>query len=143
MVGAAVGMALVSLAGCVQAPASPTKTPAFTRVDLVVGTGAEAVVGSVVEVNYTGWLYDPTRPDFKGGVFDTSIGRATFTFTLGVGSVIQGWDEGLVGMKVGGTRRLIVPPAYAYGGVRTSSIPAEAALLFDVVLVSIAEEEDQ
>jgi len=141
MAGAVVGMALVAAAGCVQAPASPTKTPAFTKIDLEVGTGAEAVVGSVVEVTYTGWLYDPTRPDFKGGVFDTSLGRGTFTFTLGVGSVIQGWDEGLVGMKVGGTRRLIIPPAYGYGGVRTSSIPAEATILFDVVLVSIVETE--
>ena len=122
------------------APASPGKTADVTELkkeDLVVGTGAEAVAGKTVTVNYTGWLYDPTKPDFKGGVFDTSLGREPFTFTLGAGSVIVGWDQGLVGMKVGGTRRLILPPPYAYGGIRSGSIPAEASLVFDVQLVSI------
>jgi FKBP-type peptidyl-prolyl cis-trans isomerase FkpA len=136
LAGAMVALA-VAAGGCIQAPASPTRTPAFTKIDLEVGTGAEAVVGSVMTVQYTGWLYDPTKSDFKGGVFDTSLGREPFTFTLGAGSVITGWDQGLVGMKVGGTRRLILPPSYAYGGIRSGSIPAEASLVFDIQLVSI------
>jgi FKBP-type peptidyl-prolyl cis-trans isomerase FkpA len=137
MVAAAVIAMALAAGGCIQAPASPTKTPAFTKIDLEVGTGDEAIAGSVVTVNYTGWIYDPTKTDFKGGVFDTSIGKAPFTFTLGTGTVISGWDQGLPGMKVGGTRRLILPPAYGYGGARSGSIPAEASLVFDVTLVSI------
>ena len=138
MAGVVLGL-ILGAAGCIQAPASPTKTPPYTKIDLKVGAGDEAVLGSVITVNYTGWLYDPAKPENKGGMFDTSLGRATFTFTLGVGTVIQGWDEGIVGMKVGGTRRLILPPAYAYGGVRSTAIPAEASLLFDITLESIAQ----
>lgn len=138
MTGAVVGMVL-AVAGCISAPTTPTVTPGFTRVDLVVGTGAEAVVGSVMTVNYTGWLYDPSKSDFKGAQFDSSIGAAPFTFTLGTGSVIQGWDQGLVGMKEGGVRRLVIPPSLGYGGTRVSAIPAEASLLFDVQLISIAQ----
>jgi FKBP-type peptidyl-prolyl cis-trans isomerase FkpA len=137
IVAAAITAMATAAGGCIQAPASPTKTPAFARIDLEVGTGAEAVVGSVVTVNYTGWIYDPSKTDFKGGVFDTSLGREPFTFTLGAGTVITGWEQGLPGMKVGGTRRLILPPAYAYGGLRSGTIAAEASLVFDVQLVSI------
>ncbi len=138
MTGAVVGMVL-AVTGCISAPTTPTVTPAFTKVDLVVGTGAEAVVGSVMTVNYTGWLYDPSKSDFKGGQFDSSIGGEPFVFTLGTGSVIQGWEQGLVGMKEGGVRRLVIPPSLGYGGARVSAIPAEASLLFEVQLVSIAQ----
>jgi FKBP-type peptidyl-prolyl cis-trans isomerase len=134
---AAVGVVLASAAGCIKAPSSPTTTPAFTKTDLTVGTGAEAATGSVLTVNYTGWLYDPSKPDFKGAQFDSSIGASPFTFTLGDGSVIAGWDQGLVGMKVGGVRRLVVPPSYGYGAARVSAIPANATILFDIELLSI------
>jgi FKBP-type peptidyl-prolyl cis-trans isomerase FkpA len=124
-------------AGCIKAPTSPTKTPAFSHTDLKVGSGAEAVTGSVLSVHYTGWLYDPSKPDFKGAQFDSSAGGDPFIFTLGSRSVIAGWDQGLVGMKVGGIRRLVIPPSYAYGAVRVSAIPANATILFDVELISL------
>lgn len=127
----------VTVAACVSSPASPTKTPAFAKTDLVVGTGAEAVAGSVITVNYTGWLYDPSKTDSKGVQFDSSVGGDPFTFTLGAASVIQGWDEGLVGMKVGGIRRLVIPPALGYGSSRVSAIPANATMVFDIELLSL------
>ena len=94
--------------------------------DTKVGTGEEAVVGKMVEVHYTGWLYDPTKPDKKGAKFDSSRDRGTpFSFLLGAGRVIKGWDRGVVGMKVGGQRTLIIPPSMAYGaqGPETSFRP--------------------
>ena len=102
-----------------------------------VGTGPEAAVGSLVEVQYTGWLYSPRMPDLHGTQFDSSVGRGPFTFTLGVGSVIIGWDRGLTGMKVGGKRTLIVPANLAYGQRSYGNIPPGSTLIFDVELVGI------
>jgi FKBP-type peptidyl-prolyl cis-trans isomerase FkpA len=86
------------------------------RQDDVVGTGAEAQSGQVVTVHYTGWLYDQTRPDRKGNKFDSSRDRnEPFSFNLGAGEVIRGWDEGVAGMKVGGRRTLTIPPDMGYG----------------------------
>jgi FKBP-type peptidyl-prolyl cis-trans isomerase FkpA len=137
MILAALGVLVAGPAACIKAPTSPTTTPAFSHTDVRVGTGAEAVSGSVITVNYTGWLYDPSKADSKGGQFDSSIGTEPFTFTLGSSSVIAGWDQGLVGMKVGGIRRLVIPPSLAYGGSRVSAIPANATILFDVELISL------
>ena len=86
-------------------------------------------------MNYTGWLYDSTRPDQKGLQFDTSIGTTAFTFTLGSRQVINGWDLGLLGMQVGGLRRLVIPPSLAYGGTRNGPIPPNATLVFDIELL--------
>ena len=90
-------------------PVSPTESPPFTVTELRVGTGAEAANGNTLTVDYTGWLHDPAAVDNKGTQFDTSGGQG-FTFVLGVGQVIPGWDQGLVGMRVGGERRLVIPP---------------------------------
>ena len=100
--------------------------------DTVVGSGAEATPGSMVTVNYVGALPD-------GTVFDASANHGQpFTFQLGAGQVIRGWDEGVAGMKVGGTRRLVIPPAMAYGPQAVGNvIPANATLLFDVELVAV------
>jgi FKBP-type peptidyl-prolyl cis-trans isomerase len=100
--------------------------------DEVVGTGQEAKTGDTVSVNYTGWLADGTK-------FDSSYDRnQTFDFTLGAGNVIKGWDEGVVGMKVGGKRKLIIPPDLAYGASGYPPvIPANATLTFEVELVAI------
>jgi FKBP-type peptidyl-prolyl cis-trans isomerase len=117
-------------------PTSPSKV-AFSQSDLRVGTGATAATGNGPTVNYTGWLYDPSKPDFKGIQFDSTAASGPFTFTLGAGSVIKGWDQGMVGMKVGGLRQLIVPPSLAYGSVRNGVIPPNSALLFEVELLSI------
>jgi len=127
----------VFTAGCTDAPASPSPSVPFTQTDVVVGTGADAISGASVTVNYTGWLYDASKADHKGLQFDTSIGKTAFTFTLGVGQVIRGWDQGVVGMKVGGTRRLVIPPSLAYGDTRSGQIPPNSTLLFDIDLLSV------
>jgi FKBP-type peptidyl-prolyl cis-trans isomerase FkpA len=122
--------------GCGDAPVAPTTVP-FSQVDLRVGTGAEAAAGKVLTVNYTGWLYDATKVDLKGLQFDTSAGGTPFSFTLGIGQVIAGWDQGLPGMKVGGARRLVIPSSLAYGSIRTGPIPPFATLLFEVELLDV------
>jgi FKBP-type peptidyl-prolyl cis-trans isomerase len=105
--------------------------------DLRAGTGAEAVNGKVLTVNYAGWLYSSTAAENKGSLFDTSVGRSPYTFTLGAGSVIRGWDQGLVGMKVGGVRRLVIPPDLAYGASGSGPIPPNANLVFEVELLNV------
>ena len=107
----------------------------FSSTDLVVGTGVQPVVGQPLTVNYTGWLYDANAPDNKGQQFDSGNG---FQFTLGVGQVIAGWDQGFNGMRVGGRRRLVIPPELAYGSQGAGGvIPPNATLVFDVELVSV------
>ena len=127
----------MAAASCSQSVTSPSSTAPYSQVDLLVGTGDTDATSSILTVNYTGWIYDPTKPDNKGLQFDTSIGVTPFVFTLGTGSVIQGWDQGLVGMKVGGIRRLVVPPSLAYGPSRNHSIPSYATLVFEVELIGV------
>lgn len=110
-----------------------TVTPTGLRYeDLVVGSGAEANPGDTVTVEYTGWL-------LNGPKFDSSIDRGeTFSFALGGGHVILGWEEGVAGMKVGGRRRLVIPPDLAYGAAgRPPSIPPNSTLVFDVELLGV------
>ncbi|WP_029921242.1 FKBP-type peptidyl-prolyl cis-trans isomerase [Nevskia soli] len=102
-----------------------------------VGTGPAATLGNIVEVQYTGWLYSPLMPDLHGNQFDSSVGRGPFSFMLGVGSVIPGWDRGVEGMKVGGKRTLIIPANLAYGQRGQGDIPAGATLIFDVELLGL------
>jgi len=131
-------VAIVALAsGCTETPANPSNGASYNQTDLRVGTGAEAGTTGQVTVNYTGWLYDPTKPDSKGLQFDTSIGKQPFVFVLGTGAVIKGWEQGVPGMKSGGVRRLIVPPALAYGSIRSGPIPANTTIVFDIELVSV------
>lgn len=124
-------------AGCRSVTTAPSDYAPFSQVDLVEGTGDGAANGQLILVDYTGWLYDASQPDHKGAIFDTSRGRSPFGFTLGLNEVIAGWDEGLVGLKVGGTRRLILPPSKAYGESRSGAIPPYATLIFEVELVAI------
>lgn len=110
---------------------SPSQASGLGIKDTTVGTGAEAVSGKSVTVNYTGKLTN-------GTVFDSSYSRnQPFTFTLGAGQVIKGWDEGVAGMKVGGTRELTIPPSLGYGSQATGSIPPNSTLIFTVQLVSV------
>jgi FKBP-type peptidyl-prolyl cis-trans isomerase FkpA len=136
------GVCLV-VAGCggSDSPSSPSIQPRgeFSTTDLVVGTGATATAGSRVTVRYTGWLYDPGQPENKGRQFDSSGTGTLSPFVLGAGSVIRGWDQGLVGMRVGGQRRLVIPPELAYGsqGAGGGVIPPNATLVFDCELVAV------
>jgi len=124
------------LAGC-GAPELPPATVGVDQLqltDLVVGSGAEALAGKRVTVHDSGWLYDPAQPESKGRPFDSSreAGRP-FTFALGAGQVIAGWDRGVQGMKVGGQRRLVIPHELAYGERGAGGvIPPRASLVFDV-----------
>jgi FKBP-type peptidyl-prolyl cis-trans isomerase len=119
-------------------PTAPDQSNvAFSQTDLRVGSGTEAVAGKVLTVHYTGWLYSESAADNKGARFDTSVGGNPFQFTLGAGSVISGWDQGLVGMKVGGLRRLVIPPHLAYGSTGLGPIPPNAALVFEVELLDV------
>jgi peptidylprolyl isomerase len=112
--------------------------PALVKTDLVVGTGAEAVAGKALTVNYTGWVYTSLTSDNKGAKFDSSVGRKPLELVLGAGEVIKGWDMGVVGMKVGGTRRLVIPADLAYGAAGSPpTIPANASLLFEIELLTV------
>jgi FKBP-type peptidyl-prolyl cis-trans isomerase FkpA len=126
-------------AGCNGTSATgPSSTAPFSQVDLRVGTGAEAAAGNILTVNYTGWLYDPTKADLKGLQFETTANSDTpLVFTLGIQQVIQGWEQGIVGMKVGGIRKLVIPPSLGYGGVRNHPIPPYATLVFEIELLEV------
>ena len=132
-----------------QAPGSPPSAPnaqagktveladGLKYIDTQIGTGTEAQKGYIVSVQYTGWIY---KNGNKGAKFDSSLDRdKPFTFTLGKHEVIDGWEEGIAGMKVGGKRTLIIPPNLAYGatGGAGGVIPPNATLIFDVELLGV------
>lgn len=133
----------VALAACYGSPASPASNAPFSQSDLRVGAGLTAAAGNIVVVDYTGWLYAADKPDQKGLQFDTSIGVAPLEFELGARDVIAGWDQGLVGMKVGGLRRLVIPPSLAYGSSRQGPIPPNTSLVFEVELLEVKDASQQ
>lgn len=117
-----------------------TQVKEFTFPDLVAGTGTAAAAGDTLHVLYTGWLYDASKPDNKGKQFDANTPGAAFRFPLGKGLVILGWERGLVGMKVGGTRRLSIPYDLGYGAAgKAPLIPGYAGLVFDITLVDVTK----
>lgn len=107
--------------------------------DTVEGNGELAVAGRQVSVHYTGWLHDPAQPNGRGRKFDSSKDRGQpFRFGLGAGMVIGGWDEGVQGMKVGGVRKLTIPPQLGYGARGAGGvIPPNATLVFEVELLAV------
>ena len=115
------------------------KVTELKKIDTKQGDGAESVTGKAVLVHYTGWLYDPTKPDGRGAKFDSSMDRGVpFGFILGAGRVIRGWDEGVAGMKTGGKRTLVIPPQLGYGERGAGGvIPPNATLMFDVELIEV------
>lgn len=121
-------------------PTPPSLGIPFSTTDLVVGTGLEAQNGRRVTVNYTGWLYSTTAADNKGTQFDSSLspGRTPFIYLLGGGGVIAGWERGIPGMRIGGRRRIIIPPELGYGTAGSgSTIPGNATLIFEVDLLNV------
>ncbi len=137
----------ISITGCQAKSTSSTQEKAamtssittLQKNDTVVGTGREAEPGFNVSVHYTGWLYDEKASDHKGKKFDSSVDRGQpFKFDLGASQVIQGWDEGFAGMKIGGKRTLIIPSEMGYGARGAGgAIPPNATLLFDVELLDV------
>lgn len=135
----------IALAASAQSPASPPPPAAVPAevllvTDLVPGIGDEVLPGMVAIVHYTGWLFDPAAPDGHGRWFDSSRERGQpFSFPLGAGRVIRGWDQGVAGMKVGGLRRLVIPPALAYGArdIGRGLIPPNSTLLFEIELLAV------
>ncbi len=132
--------ALAAAAGCGSStPTAPSANVPYSSTDLRVGDGTTAILGSLVQVNYTGWLYGASAPDHKGNQFDTTTGKSPYSFYLGSGGVIKGWDLGIPGMKVGGLRRLVVPPDLAYGAqsAGNGAIPGNSTLVFEIELLSV------
>jgi FKBP-type peptidyl-prolyl cis-trans isomerase FkpA len=136
-----------SLSACNAQTAAPTQEKTamtanateLQKIDTLPGTGREAEPGFNVSVHYTGWLYDEKAEGHKGAKFDSSVDRKEpFEFALGAGQVIQGWDEGFAGMKIGGKRTLIIPPEMGYGARGAGGvIPPNATLIFDVELLDV------
>ncbi len=140
------GSLLVLVSALLAVSCSSPTTPSyvvnvpFASTDVVVGTGDEAVAGKVAVVDYSGWLYDASQPETKGRLFDTTLSRNVFPFLLGSGGVIRGWDQGVPGMRVGGQRRLTIPPDLAYGSTGSGPVPPNATLVFDVWLLGVFEQ---
>ncbi|GAB3750665.1 FKBP-type peptidyl-prolyl cis-trans isomerase [Lysobacter olei] len=136
LLAALLGLALTA---CTEPGPPPGGTVSeLQRIDQRVGSGAVAVSGNDVTVHYTGWLYDERRPDKRGEKFDSSVDRGEpFTFLLGAGRVIRGWDDGVAGMHVGGKRTLLIPSHMAYGRAGAGGvIPPNASLVFEVELLA-------
>ncbi|HXZ48206.1 MAG TPA: FKBP-type peptidyl-prolyl cis-trans isomerase [Usitatibacter sp.] len=146
----ALALVALAMAGCATeekkpAPAPVACKPAPTELltqDLQPGTGDAVRFRSAILVSYTGWLYDGCAKDLKGAKFDSSEGRVTpFGFIVGAGRVIRGWDEGVIGMKEGGKRLLVIPSDKAYGVAGTPPrIPPNAALVFEISLIRIVAQ---
>jgi FKBP-type peptidyl-prolyl cis-trans isomerase FkpA len=130
---------LLAACGTRQSAAPGSGVTALQIVDLQPGNGAVIAAGQKAVMNYTGWLFATSAPDNKGKQFDSSRdGGKPFRFDLGAGQVIKGWDQGIVGMKVGGRRRLVIPAPLAYGDNGAGGvIPPGATLIFDVDLLAI------
>jgi FKBP-type peptidyl-prolyl cis-trans isomerase FkpA len=134
-------LALIALAACSVTPKAHANgsVDKLVVIDHKIGTGTVAKPGMTVQVHYTGWLYDDTIKDKRGVKFDSSRDRGEpFSFPLGEGRVIAGWDQGVAGMKVGGTRTLLIPAALGYGDNGAGDdIPPGASLVFDVELLGV------
>jgi len=142
---AAAMVALASLTAC-GGGGTESSTPvvvynpaALTVIEGGIGTGTAAVAGKTVKVHYTGWLYNTTKVNNKGTQFDSSIGKAPLTFTIGANQVIAGFEQGVIGMKVGGKRTVYIPSGLAYGanGAGNGAIPPNSGLVFDLELVEV------
>jgi FKBP-type peptidyl-prolyl cis-trans isomerase FkpA len=127
----------IAFAGCGEAPTAPSHFAGFSQTDLRAGMGVEAVPLSTLSVHYTLWLYNASETGNKGVQLESSVGQDPFAFVLGSNQVIDGWNQGLAGMRVGGLRRLVIPPSLGYGASRRGIIPPSATLLFEIELLDV------
>ena len=119
-------------------PSGPTAGVRFSLVDLKIGDGDTVASADRIEVWYTGWIYVQSSPDNnKGELIDSNRDRGLFRYIVGTGHVIEGWDQGVPGMKVGGIRRLIIPPELAYGSDGQARIPPGATLIFEIEVATV------
>lgn len=126
--------------GCASAllQAAPLPGKTLQKIDTKVGSGRVATAGSTVTLQYTGWLYSPKQPAQHGARFDSSYDAGQpFSFKLGDGKAIKGWDEGIRGMKAGGKRTLVVPAELAFGDTGRGPVPPKANLIFDIELLEV------
>jgi len=138
--GLVVLVGLIAACGAKPNPVAPSSgVTSMQSIELKAGSGAAVTAGKIAVVQYTGWLYEASAKDNKGKQFDSSrTGGQPFRFPVGTGQVIKGWDQGVVGMKVGESRRLIIPADLAYGDSGAGGvIPPGATLVFDIDLVGI------
>lgn len=143
----ALALAAVLLTSTVLAPppalaqaakaAGPAKLTELIKIDLAPGSGRAAKRGDTVTIHYTGWLYAPKASQQRGPRFDSSVDGQPYTFKLGTGAVIKGWEEGVTGMKVGGKRTLLVPASMGFGKDGLGPVPSTASLNFEIELVGI------
>lgn len=121
---------------------APAEIKSLIAEDMQTGNGKIAAKGKKIKVHYTGWFFDPKSPQSKGFQLDTSEGKEPFSFALGEKVVIAGWDEGIVGMKVGGKRKLFIPSDLAYGsrGTRDGVVPPHQALIFEIELLDVSDK---
>ena len=137
-------VAVMSLTACGGGGGGSNSTPqpsvespaALSKIEIAVGTGAEAIAGKNVKVHYTGWLYSSTAAGNKGTQFETSVGGTPFPFRLGANAVISGFDQGVTGMRVGGKRTVVIPASLAYGAAGSPpKIPGNSGLVFELELL--------
>ena len=141
---AAAAIVLTLLSGCADpGPPPGGRIAELQRIDERTGAGAVAIAGSDVSVHYTGWLFDDQAANQRGRKFDSSVDRGEpFSFLLGAGRVIRGWDEGVAGMRVGGKRVLMIPPELGYGRKGAGGvIPPNGSLVFEVELLAVTPHD--
>ena len=119
------------------AAAGPAKLTELIKIDQAHGTGRVAASGDTVTIHYTGWLYAPKARQQRGPRFDHSTDGQPYTFKLGAGTVIKGWDEGVRGMRVGGKRTLLVPASMGFGKEGLGPVPSTASLIFEIELIAV------
>jgi FKBP-type peptidyl-prolyl cis-trans isomerase FkpA len=139
LAAALIALTTSACSGGAETPTSPTETIPFSTTNLRVGTGAEAVTGRTIAVEYTGWLYSASAPDNKGTQFDSTFdpGREPFVLVAGSNGVITGFSQGVLGMRVGGLRRVVIPPSLGYGPQANGPIPGNSTLIFEIELLAV------
>ena len=140
LLGAVALLALAPLAAACNNPFKPSQNVnvPFSVVDVTVGTGVEVVPYSTVIVDYAGYLYDASKTNNEGLLIDTTLAKQPITFVVGLGQVLPGFEQGMVGMKLGGFRRITIPPELGYGPFEHYPVPKNATLVFDVSLIGVA-----